>query len=260
MGDGDERPIPPLSRKDILTMAVTFPNESPAYRAARNDLLEREIALRREIAAVAAQRSQLPRGGVVLAGYIFEGRDPAGMPSQIPMFDLFEPGKDTLLVYSFMFAPEMEHPCPGCTGLIDSVGRAFEYLRDRINVVAVADAPLARIVDIADRRGWFGLPMLSTAGNSYNRDYHGVHPDGYPLPMVNVFRKVDGTIHHFWGAEMLYAPTDPGQDSRSNDTWDPVWNLLDLTPEGRGTDWDAVIDFEATYPPVLVPANQAQRS
>ena len=236
-------------------MVVTFPNESPAYRAARNDLLQREIALRREVAAVAEQRSKLPVGGAAPEDYVFEGRDFAGLPGRIAMSELFEPGKDTLLVYSFMFAPDMEHPCPGCTGLIDSVGRAFEYLRDRINVVAVADALLARIVDIADRRGWFGLPMLSTAGNSYSRDYFGLHPDGYPLPMVNVFRKIDGTVHHFWGAEMLYAPTDPGQDSRSNDSWDPVWNLLDLTPEGRGTNWDAGIDFESAYPPARVPVN-----
>ncbi|MDQ3657552.1 MAG: DUF899 family protein [Chloroflexota bacterium] len=235
-------------------MTVTFPNESPEYRAARNDLLEQEIALRRETAAVADQRSKLPVGGVLPQDYVFEGTDPAGLPARIAMSDLFESGKDTLLVYSFMFTPDMANPCPGCTGLMDTTGRTVEYIRDRINMVIVADAPLARLLAIRDKRGWFGLPMLSTAGNSYSRDYFGLHPDGYPLPMVNVFRKIDGTIHHFWGAEMLYAPTDPGQDSRSNDSWDPVWNLLDLTPEGRGTDWDAPIDFESTYPPAFATA------
>lgn len=234
-------------------MTVTFPNESPEYRAARNDLLDREIALRREIAAVADQRSKLPAGGVVPEDYVFEGVDPAGRPTRVAMSELFESGKDTLLIYSFMFTPDMANPCPGCTGLMDTLGRTVEYIRDRINMAIVADSPLERVLDIRDKRGWFGLPMLSTAGNSYSRDYFGLHPDGYPLPMVNVFRKTDGTIHHFWGAEMLYAPTEPGQDSRSNDTWDSVWNLLDLTPGGRGTDWDTEIDFESAYPPALVP-------
>jgi predicted dithiol-disulfide oxidoreductase (DUF899 family) len=44
-------------------------------------------------------------------------------------------------------------------------------------------------------------------------------------------------IRHFWGEELLYAPCDPGQDSRHNDFIDPLWNLFDFTPEGRGTDW-----------------------
>ncbi len=238
-------------------MTIAFPNESPAYRAARNALLDREIALRREIATVAEERSKLPSGGAVPEDYVFEGLDAAGLPARIAMSELFESGKDTLLIYSFMFTPDMATPCPGCTGLMDTLGRTVEYIRDRITMVVVAGSPLARLLDLREKRGWYGLPMLSTAGNTYNRDYFGLHPDGYPLPMVNVFQKVrkaDGAIHHFWGAEMLYAPTDPGQDSRSNDTWDSVWNLLDLTPEGRGTDWDAEIDFEATYPPERVAA------
>lgn len=237
-------------------MALTFPNESPAYRTARNALLEREIELRREIAAVAAERSTLPAGGIVPEDYVFERRDATDLTERVAMSELFRPGKDTLMVYSFMFTPDMEHPCPGCTGLIDTIGRSIEYIQDRVNFAYVADAPLERIMEVRDRRGWIGIPMYSTAGNTYNRDYHGLHPDGYPLPMLNVFRREDDGIHHFWGAEMLYAPADPGQDSRSNDTWDPVWNLLDLTPEGRGADWDVVIDFNEVYPPAssLVPA------
>lgn len=243
-------------------MTIVLPNESPEYRAARNDLLDREIALRREIAAVAEQRSKLPTGGVVPEDYVFQGLDAAGAPARIAMSDLFAPDKDTLLVYSFMFTPAMGTPCPGCTGLMDTLGRTVEYIRDRINMVVVADSPLERLLAIRDKRGWHGLPMLSAAGNSYNRDYFGLHPAGHALPMVNVFRKVrtaDGAIHHFWAAEMLYAPSDPGQDSRSNDTFDSVWNLLDLTPEGRGADWDVEIDFDETYPPAPVLSGEARR-
>ncbi len=233
-------------------MDITFPDESAAYRTARNDLLEREIALRREIAAVAEQRSKLPAGGEIPENYEFEQEGAGGIPTRVKMSELFEPGKDTLVIYSFMFTPDMEHPCPGCTSLIDTLGRSVEYVRNRVNFVFVADSPLPRILDIAHKRGWIGMPMLSTAGNSYNRDYYGLHPEGYALPMLNVFRRQGDEIRHFWGAEMLYAPSEPGQDSRSNDTWDTVWNLLDLTPEGRGAEWDVEIDFDESYPPVHV--------
>jgi len=236
-------------------MSITFPGESADYRAARNTLLEREIALRREIAAVADQRKTLPPGGIVPEDYVFEQEGPGRVPVTVKMSELLEPGKDTLAIYSFMFTPGMEKPCPGCTGLIDSLGRTVEYLQNRINFQFVADSPLRRIVEVAHKRGWNGMPMLSTAGNSYNRDYHGLHPDGYALPMFNVFRRDGDDIRHFWGAELLYAPGEPGMDSRSNDTWDAVWNLLDLTPEGRGADWEVPIDYETPYP--SAPAHQA---
>jgi len=230
-------------------MSITFPGESTDYRTARNALLEREIGLRREIAAVAEQRSKLPAGGIIPQNYVFEQEGASGVPVSVKMSQLFQPGKDTLAIYSFMFMPDMEQPCPGCTGLIDSLGRTVEYIRDRINFAFVADSPLPRILNLARKRGWYGTPLLSTAGNTYNRDYHGLHPDGFALPMFNVFQRTGDEIHHFWGAELLYAPSDPGMDSRSNDMWDALWNILDLTPEGRGTDWDAPIDFETPYPP-----------
>ena len=63
------------------------------------------------------------------------------------------------------------------------------------------------------------------------------------MPMLNVFRRDRGTIRHFWGSELLYAPTDPGQDPRHVGTIEPVWNLFDLTPEGRGTDWDEQLSY-----------------
>src|SRR5690348_2366152 len=99
---------------------LSFPNESAEYRSARNALLDAEIALRAQIEAVAQQRRQLPPGGVVPEDYVFERLGPNLMPEPVKMSQLF--GKhDTLILYSFMYGPDRELPCPGCTHLLDSV-------------------------------------------------------------------------------------------------------------------------------------------
>jgi predicted dithiol-disulfide oxidoreductase (DUF899 family) len=63
------------------------------------------------------------------------------------------------------------------------------------------------------------------------------------MPMLNVFHRDGDTIRHFWGAELLFAPTDPNQDPRHVGTIEPLWNLFDLIPEGRGVDWDEQLDY-----------------
>jgi len=91
---------------------LSYPNESAPYRDARNKLLDAEIALRAQIEAVAAQRRALPPGGKVPQDYVFERIGASAMPEQVHLSDLF--GKhDTLILYSFMYGPERETPCPG---------------------------------------------------------------------------------------------------------------------------------------------------
>ena len=84
-------------------MGVTFPNESPEYRAARNKLLQREVALRREMEAVAAEIRALPRGGAVREDYEFDHIDEKGAPAKVRLSELFRPGSDTLIIYHYMF-------------------------------------------------------------------------------------------------------------------------------------------------------------
>jgi hypothetical protein len=67
--------------------------------------------------------------------------------------------------------------------------------------------------------------------------------DGDQLPMLNVFHRDGNTVRHFWGSELFYAPTEPGQETRHVGTIEPLWNLFDLTPEGRGTGWDEQLDY-----------------
>jgi predicted dithiol-disulfide oxidoreductase (DUF899 family) len=62
--------------------------------------------------------------------------------------------------------------------------------------------------------------------------------------MLNVFHRDEDTIRHFWGSELLFEEPDPGQDSRHGETIDPLWNLFDLTPDGRGTDWYPDLEYD----------------
>jgi len=227
---------------------VRFPSESNEYRAARNKLLEEEMALRRQVERVAALRRALPPGGLVMEDYVFEGVDSAGRRTPMKFSDLFGP-RDTLAIYSFMYGPERDRPCPGCTHLLDCLDGAARHVTQRLNFVVVAKSPLPRLLAFAKERGWDHLVLLSTADNSYDRDYFGDTgglskpvrqqqqiADGkdWDMPMLNVFRRDGGAIRHFWGSELLYVPPEPGQEYRHGDLIDPVWGLLDNTPEGRG--------------------------
>jgi predicted dithiol-disulfide oxidoreductase (DUF899 family) len=243
------------------TMSITFPGESAPYRAARDQLLEQEINLRRSMERLAAARRELPPGGVVPEDYVFQGADPGGTPTEVRLSELFAPGKDSLVTYSFMFPrhaeddrrgpkdgltallPLVEGPCPSCTALLDQLDGAAEHFSDRLNFVAVAKAPLPRVLLFAKERGWRRLRLLSSEGNTFKRDYHGETADGSQQPMLNVFHRDGDVIRHFWGSELLYAPTDAGQDPRHVGTIEPLFNLFDFTPEGRPTDWEEQLSY-----------------
>ena len=238
-------------------MSISFPGESPEYRVARDRLLKQEVELRRATEAVAATRRALPPGGVVPQDYVFQQAGPDGTPTDVRFSELFVPGKDTLAVYSFMFGPERERPCPGCTHFLDGLDGSAPHILQRVNLVVVAKSPLPRLLAFARERGWRHLHLLSTAGNDYDRDYFGDSTalsaamrdqqefkpgEEWDMPMLNVFRRDGGAIRHFWGSELLYAPPEPGQQYRHNDLLDPVWNLFDVTPEGRG-DFEPKLDY-----------------
>jgi predicted dithiol-disulfide oxidoreductase (DUF899 family) len=236
-------------------MAITLPGESPDYRAARDQLLEREIELRRAMEAVAAARRGLPPGGPVKLDYVFRGAGADGAQTDVRLSDLFEPGKGSLVIYSFMFPrdpadetlgprvgetaalPLVEGPCPSCTAFLDQLDGAAEHAGQHVNLAVIAKTPLPRLLAFARERGWRRLRLLSSAGNTYNADYFAETADGVQRPMLTVFRRDHDMIRHFWSSELLYAPSDPGQEPRHVGTLEPLWNLLDLTPEGRPADW-----------------------
>ena len=242
---------------------LCFPGEDTVYRTARNALLESERALRRQIERVAAERRALPPGGVVPEDYVFEALDTTGRAVQRTMSDLFVPGQDSVALYSFMYGPERDRPCPGCTHFLDSFDGVLRHASQRLPVYIVAKSPIGRLVAWARERGWPHLTFLSTAGNRYDEDYFGdslgLSPavrkqqdfaDGrqWDMPMLNVFHRDGSTVRHFWGSELLYVPTEPGQDYRHNDLLDPLWGFLDTTPDGRG-DFEPKRDYAAAARP-----------
>jgi predicted dithiol-disulfide oxidoreductase (DUF899 family) len=236
-------------------MAIAFPGESAEYRTERNRLLEQEIELRRAMEAVAAARRRLPPGGIVPQDYVFQTQGPGGHAAEVRLSELFAPGKDSLVIYSMMFPrdpgddrpgpaggqtallPLAQGPCPSCTAFLDALDGAAEHASQRVNLAVAAKAPIERILTFAAERGWQSLRLLSTEGTTYNRDYWAETADGEQQPMLNVFHRDGDTIRHFWGSELFYAPEDSEQDQRHVGTLEPLWNLFDLTPEGRPTDW-----------------------
>jgi predicted dithiol-disulfide oxidoreductase (DUF899 family) len=238
-----------------------FPGESTESRTARDALLEREVGLRREMEAVAALRRQLPPGGVVPEDYVFQGAGPDGEPTDIRMSELFAPGKDSLVIYNYMFPrssqdprpgpergrtaelPLEQGPCPSCTALLDQLDGVMLHSEPLLNFYAVAGAPLEHVLTFARERGWQRLRVLSAAGSSFKRDYHGEAEDGSQIPMLNVFERHGDVIRHFWSSELMFAPTDDGQDPRHVGTIEPLWNLFDLTREGRRMDWNEQLSY-----------------
>ena len=226
-----------------LTSSVRFHGETPAYRKARDRLLKSEVELRRHIEAVAAERRKLPLGGELKEDYLFEESDRNGGSRSVRLSELFAPDKEVLVVYNFMYGPAMQSACPSCTSILDSLEGNAKSISQRVNLAVVARSPLPRILSFARDRGWYALTLLSSAGNSYNRDYHGETADGSQIPMLNVFVKRGGTIRHTWGAELAYTPREKGQDPRHVDFMWPLWNVFDVTPVGRGKDWRPKLSY-----------------
>jgi predicted dithiol-disulfide oxidoreductase (DUF899 family) len=222
---------------------VRFPNETDEYRTARDALLQEEIALRRHTEAVAEQRRGLPLGGEVPTDYTFD----EGGSRTVRLAELFGDGKDTLLLYNFMFIPgeaglPLEGACPSCTSIIDAVDGEAPHILQRINLAVVAKAPIDQFEAHARTRGWRNVRLLSSANTTYNADCHGEGERGQN-PIATIFVRRDGKLHHFWSSELFFAPTEPGMHPRHVDFIWPLWAVLDLTPEGRGADWGPELEY-----------------
>jgi predicted dithiol-disulfide oxidoreductase (DUF899 family) len=233
-----------------IDSGLRFPGESDAYRRERIRLLEAEIGLRRAIEEVAAQRRALPPGGAVPEDYRFEEVSDGG--GEVRFSELFAPRKDTLVIYSFMFPRywadtrsgpggetgrlrPAETPCPSCTSILDSLDGAAPHLAQRINLAVVAKSSPERISTFAHERGWRHLRLLSSRNNNYNRDYHArrlaiadherVHPrrERDPAPVGD-------------RADIRSPRRGRGPSPRRLDL--AGWNVLDTTPQGRGTEQD----------------------
>jgi predicted dithiol-disulfide oxidoreductase (DUF899 family) len=214
-----------------------YPNESAEYRRAREALLAEEIELRRHIERVAEQRRRLPPGGEVRKNYAFEGEK-----QRASFADLFG-DKDTLVVYNYMFGPQRERPCPMCTSLLSAWDGEVPDILQRVALAVVARSPIERLKAVKRERGWQYLPLYQDISGEFSRDYHALTKDGGDDAAFNVFTRREVTIRHFWGGEMNAASADPGQDPRGAPDLMPLWTILDVTPEGRGTDWYPKLNY-----------------
>ncbi|OOG60208.1 DUF899 family protein [Rhodanobacter sp. C03] len=217
--------------------SMTFPNESADYRRARHALLVEEIELRRHIERVAEQRRALPPGGEVTGDYRFEGKD-----GPLDLAGLFG-DKQTLVVYSYMFGPQRERPCPMCTSLLSAWNGEARDIGQRVALAVVARSPIERLVAFASERGWRDLKLYSDINGNFSRDYHGIDKNGGDDAAFTVFTRRDGSIRHYWSGEMGSESADPGQDARGAPDLMPLWTILDVTPEGRGSDWYPKLDY-----------------
>lgn len=226
-----------------------FPGESKDYRLARDALLRAELDLRRQTEAVAAQRRTLPLGGEVPGDYAFEEWDSnVGAAREVRFSELFEGGRDTLFLYSFMFVPESQGlgfvgPCPSCTSIIDGIGGALPHVTQRINFAVAAKGPAERLHSHARSRGWRHARVLSSANNTYNVDYKAEDSAGNQWPLATVFVRRNGVVHHFWSSEAWMAPRDEGEGPRHVDFMWPLWAMLDRTLDGRGTEWQPELEY-----------------
>ncbi|MBV8999791.1 MAG: DUF899 family protein [Solirubrobacterales bacterium] len=225
-----------------------FPGESEEYRRARDELLQAEVELRRQIERVAVQRRHLPPGGAVPTDYEFDEWDAAaGGPKRVRLSDLFN-GKHTLFLYSFMIVPAEQGlpfvgPCPSCTSIIDGIDGALPHITQRIAFAAAAGAPIEEFRRHGGNRGWRHVRQLSAVPSSYSHDYGAADANGYQWPIANVFVQRDGAVHHFWSSELWWVGHDEGQGPRHVDFMWPTWMVFDRTDEGRGT-WEPRLEYE----------------
>ena len=220
-------------------------NESPEYLAHREQLRLAEIELRMQRKRVAELRRQLPKGARV-ADYAFiegPGELNAGdTPTRtVRLSELFTAPNRSLVLYQFMYGKRQTSPCPMCTLIIDSLNGVAHHLAQNVDlaIVAAADPPALRAH--ARRQGWHNLRLLSTAeGSTFKYDLGGEDRAGTQDSTISVFtRDADGTLRHFYSA---HPQTAPDHKEGGLDLLSPVYNVLDLTPQGRG-DWYASLDY-----------------
>ena len=135
---------------------IRHPNESEDYRRARQELLVEEIELRRHAERVASLRRDLPPGGEVPGDYHFVAED----GSDVSLSGLFGE-KDTLVIYSYMFGPQREAPCPMCTSLMGGLDHKITDIRQRVAIAFTARSPIGRLIEAKASRGWSDLPVYS---------------------------------------------------------------------------------------------------
>jgi|ERR1051326_24858 predicted dithiol-disulfide oxidoreductase (DUF899 family) len=210
-------------------------NESPEYLAKREELRLAEIELRNTRERVAELRRALPKGATI-QDYEFiegptsldEGDEPA---SSVRLSELFTAPERSLVIYHFMYGKKQTVPCPMCTAWIDSFNGIAHHLAQNVDLAIVAAADLPTLRAHARNRGWDKLRLLSAGENTFKYDLGSEDAEGHQDSTISVFtRDQDGALRHFYSGHPWLADD---VKERGIDELNPIWNVMDLTPQGR---------------------------
>ncbi|HUS10854.1 MAG TPA: DUF899 family protein [Pyrinomonadaceae bacterium] len=215
---------------------TNLPNESPEYLAKREELRLAEIELLNTRERVAALRRELPKGATIQDYEFIEGPtsldDGDRLTKNVRLSDLFTAPDRALVIYHFMFGKKQTVACPMCTAWIDSFNGIAHHLAQNVNLGIVAAADLPTLRAHARNRGWDKLRLLSAGDSTFKYDLGSEDSEGRQDSTISVFtRDSDGTLRHFYSGHPWLADD---VKERGIDELNPIWNVLDLTPQGRG--------------------------
>jgi len=218
-----------------------FSNESSGYAKARQALLAEEIEVRRHLGKLARQNRELPEGPEMPTTWKFIGMNGA----EVGLADMFGPRHDTLVLYHWMYGPERNRPCPMCTNLLGPLAANAADLRQRAALAVVSRSKVERMVAFGIERGWRDLPYHQAVGDDFSIAVGGLDPEKHSeSPVLMVLRKKQDQVRLHWMGETTMEMADPGEDPRGAVDIAPLWNLLDVTPEGRDPKWYPRLSYE----------------
>jgi predicted dithiol-disulfide oxidoreductase (DUF899 family) len=219
-------------------------NESDEYIRKREELRLAEIESMKLRERVAELRRQLPQGPIVEDYEFLEG--PAELNAgdtpvrKVRLSELFSAPDRSVVIYQFMYGKKQTNPCPMCTLWIDGYNGVAHHLARNLDFAIVAAADLPALRAHGRRRGWNNLRLLSAGENTFKYDLGSEDREGNQDSTMSVFiRDAAGTLRHFYSAHPWLAAD---VRERGIDLLTPVYNMLDLTPQGRGN-WYASLDY-----------------
>jgi predicted dithiol-disulfide oxidoreductase (DUF899 family) len=223
---------------------TNLPNESAEYLSKREQLRQAEIELMRQRERVAELRRALPPGATIRDYEFLEG--PTSLEggdepvTKVRLSELFTAPDRSLVIYHFMYGKKQTNPCPMCTSWIDSFNGIAHHLAQNVDLAIVAAADSATLRAHARKRGWERLRLLSAGSSTFKYDLGSEDSEGGQDSTISVFAQDrDGTLRHFYSVHPRL-----GEDikERGIDEYNPIWNILDLTSQGRDN-WSASLDY-----------------
>jgi predicted dithiol-disulfide oxidoreductase (DUF899 family) len=222
---------------------TNLPNESPEYLAKREELRLAEIELMRQRERCAQLRRSLPM--TRMGDYEFlegpsvleKGDEPV---RKIRLSELFTAEGRSLVVYQMMYGKKQKRPCPMCTAWLDAFNGVAHHLARSVDLAVVAAADPASLRAHARTRGWDRLRLLSAGDSTFKYDLGSEDREGHQDSTISVFTRADdGTLLHFYS---VHPRLGADIEERGIDEYNPIWNVLDLTPQGRGN-FEASLDY-----------------